>query len=74
MTRPAPTAWRRAPSLSVEEAGRVLGVGRSRAHQLASEGRLPTYRDHFGRRRVRPAALEALLTDGGQPELFGGDG
>lgn len=71
MTARPPTAWRRASSLSVAEAGRVIGVGRSHAYQLADQGKLPYYRTPTGRRRVRPADLEPLVLDGGDPDLFG---
>lgn len=59
--RPAPRGWRQASSLSIEEAGRVLGVKRSRAYELADTGELPTYRTAAGSRRVRPADLEGRV-------------
>lgn len=72
MTARPPTAWRRAPSLSVTEAAGALQCSRSHAYKLADEGKLPTYRDRLGRRRVKPASLEALLVSGGDADLFGG--
>lgn len=73
--KPPPTAWRKAPSLTIEEASRVRGWSRSLAYALAASGVLPTYQDHLGRRRVRPADLETLLADQhDQPALFGDAG
>lgn len=47
-------------TLSVEEAARVIGIGRGLAYELARTGRLPVVR--FGRRMVVPRAqLEAML-------------
>jgi excisionase family DNA binding protein len=40
--------------LSVEEAGKMLGLGRSAAYAAAKRGELPTIR--FGRRVVVPRA------------------
>ena len=46
--------------LGVEEAGRLLGLGRTAAYDAAARGELPTIR--FGRRLVVPRArLAALL-------------
>ena len=48
------------PTLSVERAGRLVGLGRSAAYEAATRGELPTIR--FGRRVVVPtAALLRLL-------------
>jgi excisionase family DNA binding protein len=48
------------PTLTVEEAGRICGLGRSAAYEAARRGELPTLA--FGRRRVVPtAALRRLL-------------
>jgi excisionase family DNA binding protein len=47
-------------TLTVEEAARILGVGRSAAYQAVARGELPVIR--LGRRYVVPrAALERLL-------------
>jgi len=47
-------------TMSVEEAARELGIGRSLAYQAAASGELPTIR--LGRRLLVPRArLEALL-------------
>ena len=71
MRPPPPTAWRRASSLSLTEASAVLGCSPTQARRLADRGVIPTFRDGFGRRRVRPADLEPLV-DGSEPDLFGG--
>jgi len=48
--------------ISVEEAGRMLGVGRGTAYNLAKDGTLPVLR--LRRRIVVPrAALDRLLND-----------
>jgi hypothetical protein len=55
------------PTLSVERAGRLLGLSRSSAYRAAASGQLPTLA--FGRRLVVPTfrLLEMLgLADGGQ--------
>ena len=47
-------------TLSVEEAGRALGIGRPLAYRLVREGRLPVMR--LGRRlRVSKPALDEML-------------
>jgi excisionase family DNA binding protein len=47
-------------TLSVEEAGKILGISRGAAYQYAKEGSLPTIR--LGNRLLVPkAALERLL-------------
>jgi len=52
-------------TLTVEEAGRVLGIGRSAAYDAARRGELPTIR--IGKRLLVPRArLEALLSDGNE--------
>ena len=51
-------------TLSVEEVGEVLGIGRSLAYQGVRDGSIPSLR--IGRRLVVPAvALSDLLTRGG---------
>lgn len=42
------------PTLSVEEAGRFLGLGRTGAYEAAKRGQIPTLQ--FGRRRRVPTA------------------
>lgn len=42
------------PTLSVEEAGKVLGIPRATAYRAASAGHLPTFR--IGRRLLVPTA------------------
>lgn len=54
--------------ISVEQAGRLLGCGRSLAYKLARKGQLPTLR--LGRKLVVPIpALQKLLEN---PTDFGG--
>lgn len=59
----AETAERR--TLSVEEAGRRLGVGRGLAYELARRGEIPSLR--LGRRLVVPVAALDRLLNGGRP-------
>lgn len=58
--------WQRIPAeaerltVSIEEAGRRLGISRSLAYAAARDGRLPTVR--FGRRLLVPIQkLDALI-------------
>jgi excisionase family DNA binding protein len=54
-------------TLTVEEAGRVLGLGRSAAYGAASRGELPTIR--MGRKLLVPVdRLERLLAGEGTPD------
>jgi len=46
--------WRSRPTINVEEAGQILGVGRSTAYTLARNGQLPTLR--LGRKFLVPTA------------------
>jgi excisionase family DNA binding protein len=47
-------------TITVEEAGRILGISRGLAYQMAREGGIPTVR--FGKRLVVPKwAIEYLL-------------
>jgi excisionase family DNA binding protein len=51
-------------TLTVEEAGQILGISRNTAYALATSGRLPTIR--LGRRLLVPkAALDRLLDNTG---------
>jgi excisionase family DNA binding protein len=53
-------------TITVEEAGRLLGIGRSLAYEAARRGELPTIR--LGRRLLVPTArLQALV--GQAPEM-----
>ena len=53
------------PTMTVEEAARFLGIGRSTAFEAIRRGELPAL--HFGRRIVVPtAALCRLLEHGDQ--------
>ena len=59
------------PTISVEEAGEILGVSRRSAYRAAENGELPTLR--LGRRLVVPTpkllAMLGLPTDGSEPVL-----
>jgi excisionase family DNA binding protein len=61
-------------TLTVEEAARALGIGRSLAYELARRGELPTLR--LGRRLlVSKAALDRMLSSiEGQAAPADGDG
>lgn len=49
-------------TITVEEAGRMLGISRGLAYQMARENKLPTIR--FGRRLVVPKwAIQHLLQE-----------
>ena len=53
-------------TLSIPEAGEVLGIGRSAAYEAARAGQLPAIR--IGRRLLVPVvALERLLEQAGKP-------
>lgn len=55
----------KAPTISVEEAAIVLGIGRSAAYEAVKRGQLPALR--LGRKlKVSTAALRALLAEGSQ--------
>lgn len=57
------------PTMSVEEAGRLLGISRSAAYRAAGCGQLPTLR--LGRRLLVPTAkLLALLGIGPEEEAI----
>ena len=55
-------------TVTVEEAGRMLGVSRSLAFQLARQGVIPTIR--LGERRlvVPKIAIERMLEEAGKPK------
>lgn len=54
------------PTISVPEAGRLLGVGRSVAYEAAALGQIPVIR--IGRQlRVPRLALDQMLKTGVQP-------
>jgi len=53
-------------TMTVEEAAKLLGIGRALAYEMARTGKLPTIR--FGRRLVVPRrAVERLLENAGTP-------
>ncbi|MEN6358089.1 MAG: DNA-binding protein [Armatimonadota bacterium] len=59
-------------TVSVVEAGRMLGVGRCTAFRLAKAGTIPTLR--LGKKlRVSVPALNAMLMKAGIPAGIGGD-
>lgn len=59
MNGPLPDPVRR-PTLTVPEAGRILGLSRDAAYQAAARGQIPTLR--IGRRLLVPTArLLAML-------------
>ena len=49
------------PTLTVEEAGTLLGIGRSLAYAAAKDGSLPTIR--FGKRILVPTAALLRMLD-----------
>ncbi len=54
-------------TVSVEDAGKILGIGRNTAYDAAKSGQLPTIR--IGRKiRVPKVALERLLCGAAQKE------
>lgn len=57
------------PTLTVEEAGELLGLSRSAAYRAAAKGQLPTLR--FGRRLFVPTVrlLDMLGLDGEDLEI-----
>lgn len=58
------------PTLTVTEAGELLGLSRSAAYRAADAGQIPTVR--FGRRlRVPTGALAALLGHVDEPPTAG---
>lgn len=60
MTSEAAQDWRSRNTVTVEEAGSILGIGRSSAYALARSGELVTLR--LGRRFIVPvAALRRML-------------
>ena len=69
MTQPVKPQVARSPecqTLTVEDAARILGIGRSAAYLAVRRGELPAIQ--IGRRYVVPrAALERLLTHAGEP-------
>ena len=55
---------RETPTLTVEEAGRLLGIGRSLAYAAAKDGSLPTIR--IGKRILVPTAALLRMLAGGE--------
>ena len=54
-------------TVTIDDAARMLGIGRNLAYELALRGELPALR--LGRRLVVPVEqLDALLAGSGQPE------
>ncbi|GGK44817.1 helix-turn-helix domain-containing protein [Nocardia camponoti] len=52
---------RQHPTVSIEDAGKLLGISRSYAYAMARSGHLPTIALGVRRRRVPTAALLRLL-------------
>jgi len=61
----------REPTISVERAGKVLGLGRSASYDAARRGELPTLL--FGRRIVVPTSRLLALLNGPPAEQLGSD-
>ena len=57
----SPLDPRETPTLTVEEAGRLLGIGRSLAYAAARDGSLPTIR--LGKRILVPTAALLRMLD-----------
>ncbi len=56
-------------TLTVQEAGDILGISRSTAYEAVRRGELPVIR--IGRRLVIPrVAVERLLKEAGQPDAL----
>jgi excisionase family DNA binding protein len=53
-------------TITVEEAARILGIGRSGAYEAARTGRLPTLR--LGKRIVVPKLALARMLSGGETD------
>ena len=52
--------WRDKPTVTVEQTGEILGIGRNSAYEGVSSGQIPSFR--VGRRIVVPTAqLRRLL-------------
>lgn len=60
------SALRHRTVITVEEAGAVLGIGRSAAYEAARRGDLPTLR--IGRRLVVPTPALLRMLGAGSPE------
>jgi excisionase family DNA binding protein len=55
-------------TITVEEAGRLLGISRGLAYQMAREGKIPAIR--FGKRLVVPKwAINHLLQEPQEPAI-----
>lgn len=60
-------------TVSVEEAGRLLGISRGSAYEAARRGDIPTLR--IGKRLIVPvAALQSLLASAGKAQPDAGEG
>ena len=60
-------------TITVAEAGQILGCSRALAYEMARQGRIPIIR--LGRKLVVPkAALERMLEDAGGKEVHTGLG
>ena len=59
-------------TISIEEAGRILGLSRNSAYAAAARGELPILK--FGRRLVVPQAALQRLLDAAEPKAQAEDG
>ena len=58
-----------AATVTVEEAARILGIGRQTAYDLVNQGTIPSLR--LGRRLVVPkVGLERMLSEAGKTKIF----
>ena len=65
--------WRNRPTITVQEAGKLLGLGRAAAYNAAGNGELPAIR--IGRRYVVPVgALRRMLGETHNDNEPAGDG
>ena len=54
-------------TLTIPEVGRILGIGRQTAYEMARQGKIPVLR--LGRKLLVPkVALERMLAEAGQAE------
>lgn len=56
-------------TVTIEEAARILGIGRASAYEMARTGQLPVLRLGVKRLVVPKRALERLLNDAGREAI-----
>ena len=59
-------------TVSVEQAGKILGFGRVKSYRMANDGTLPVIR-HGEKMRVSLPALEEMLKTAGKQQTMGGN-